>query len=320
VAIRAVAALLLAALCVSPALAQVKITPGPDKIQVEINGEPFTTFYIAGNHVTKPYLHPLRAATGTYVTRMWPMEEVAEEANTEKDHLHQRGLWFAHDAVNGLDFWNNEASYDTPNRGFIKLKKVGDVVSGQDSGSIAATFEWQTMDGKPLLTESRVMTFHADRNLRIVDFDLTLAAIGEVQFGDAKDGFFGVRVRPVLQEAGGTGTIVNADGLVSEKEAWGKPSRWCDYYGDIHGEKVGIAILDHPQNPNHPVRWHVRGYGLFAANPFGLSVFTNDKSQIGGITVPAGDSIRFRYRFVIHPGDAASADIDGMWNSYAAGN
>lgn len=319
-AFRAVTFLLLAALLVSPALSQVKITTGPEKIEVEINDEPFTTFYIAGDQVTKPYLHPLRAATGTYVTRMWPMEEVAEEATNEKDHLHQRGLWFAHDVVNGLDFWNNEASYDTPNRGFIKLKRVGDIVSGRDTGSISATFEWQTMDGKTLLTESRVMTFHADPNLRIIDFDLTLTAVERIEFGDAKDGFFGVRVRPVLQEQGGTGTLVNADGLVTEKEAWGKPSSWCDYYGDIHGEKVGIAILDHPENPNHPVRWHIRGYGLFAANPFGLSIFTNDKSQIGGITVPAGDSIRFRYRLVIHPGDAKSADINGMWNTYAAGN
>ena len=57
-----------------------------------------------------------------------------------------------------------------------------------------------------------------------------------------------------------------------------------------NGEKVGIAILDHPANPRHPVRWHVRGYGLFAANPFGLSVFTNDKSQDGAMTVEPGQT------------------------------
>jgi len=317
---RALGILLLAALVVSPAISQVTITPGPEKIDVAIHGEPFTTFFIAGDQVTKPYLHPLRAATGTYVTRMWPMEEVAEEADTEKDHQHQRGVWFAHDDVNGLDFWNNEASYTTPERGFIKLKQVGDVVSGEDQGSIATTFEWRTMDGKPMVTESRVMTFYDDPTLRIIDFDITLTAIGKVEFGDAKDGVFGVRVRPVLQETGGSGTIVNADGLVGEPAAWGKPSRWCDYSGEIHGEQVGIAILDHPDNPNHPVRWHVRGYGLFAANPFGLSVFTGDESQTGGITVADGDSIRFRYRVVIHPGDAESADIESMWAKFAAGN
>ena len=113
-----VALSLSAALFACSALAQVKITPGSEKIAVEINGKPFGDFYVAGADVTKPYLWPLRAASGTYVTRMWPMEKVEEEASIARpDHQHQRGLWFAHDSVNKLDFWNNEASYKTPNRG-----------------------------------------------------------------------------------------------------------------------------------------------------------------------------------------------------------
>jgi hypothetical protein len=73
-----------------PAAAQVKITAGAGKIPVEINGKPFTDFYVAGKafdaEVTKPYLWPLRAASGTYITRAWPMEMVAEEAAEKKDH------------------------------------------------------------------------------------------------------------------------------------------------------------------------------------------------------------------------------------------
>src|SRR6266700_2695559 len=122
-----------------PAAAQVKITPGAGKIPVEINGKPFTDFYVAGKafdtDVTKPYLWPLRAATGTYITRAWPMEMVAEEAAEKKDHQHQRGIWFAHDSVNKLDFWNNEASYTTPNRGKMTLKKTAAVTSGKDKGT-----------------------------------------------------------------------------------------------------------------------------------------------------------------------------------------
>ncbi|HEY1335885.1 MAG TPA: DUF6807 family protein, partial [Bryobacteraceae bacterium] len=138
---RALTLLTCAAMLALTAAAQVKITPGAEKVTVEIDGKPFTDFYAAGGTVTKPYLWPLRAATGTYVTRMWPMEKVAEEASILKpDHQHQRGLWFAHDKVNGLDFWNNEASYTTPNRGKMTLKKVGDVKSGGKQGSFATTF------------------------------------------------------------------------------------------------------------------------------------------------------------------------------------
>jgi Family of unknown function (DUF6807) len=312
--------LLAAALAVWPAAAQVKITPGKEKISIEINGKPFTDFYVAGPQVVKPYLWPLRAASGTYVTRMWPMEKVEEEASIARpDHPHQRGLWFAHASVNGLDFWNiapiDRPPYNRPDRGKIVLEKLGAVKSGKKSGSIAATFDWQDHDGKTLLRESRLMTFYADPSLRTVDFDITLTAVEPVKFGDEKDGVFGLRIRPVLQEDHGSGHITNADGLATEKEVWGKPSNWCDYSGEIQGEKVGIAILDNPANPRHPVRWHVRGYGLFAANPFGQKTF--DKSQPdGSVTLAPGKSLRYRYRLIIHPGNVKSADIAAQWAKY----
>jgi hypothetical protein len=319
--------LLQAALVALPAAAQVKITSGSEKISIEINGKPFGDFYIAGKDVTKPYLWPLRAASGTYVTRMWPMETVSEEQKMladkliQNDHQHQRGMWFAHESVNKLDFWNNEASYTTPNRGKILLKKVGEVKSGKEKGSVAATFEWSPMavDAPPILTESRVMTFYANPKERMFDVDITLTALQQATFGDAKDGVFGIRMRPILIEGkGGTGHISNADAQVGEKQLWGKPSNWCDYSGEVDGEKVGIAILDNPQNPHHPVRWHARAYGLFAANPFGLAVFTNDKSQSGAITIEPGQSLRYRYRVIVHPGDAQAADIAGFWEKYAS--
>jgi hypothetical protein len=163
------------------------------------------------------------------------------------------------------------------------------------------------------------MTFYADPKLRIVDFDITLTAAADaVTFGDAKDGLFGIRMRPVLQEAGGTGHIGNADGLAGERQLWGKPSNWCDYSGTVNGEKVGIAILDHPENPRHPVRWHARGYGLFAANPFALAAFTGDKTKDGSLTVAPGQSVRFRYRVIIHEGDAQDAGIATQWAKYSA--
>jgi Family of unknown function (DUF6807) len=311
------------------ASAQVKITPGPQKIAVEINGKPFTDFYIAGDQVVKPYLFPLRAATGTYVTRMWPLEKVAEEdkmfeAKTIKtDHPHQRGLWFAHDSVNKLDFWNiaplDQAPYNRPDRGKIVLDKVGKVTSGKKKGSIAATFDWENQAGDTLLKESRVTTFYADPAERVVDFDITLTAVPKVVFGDSKDGFFGIRLRPVLQEDIGTGHITNADGLKGEKELWGKPSNWCDYSGTIGDEKVGLTILDNPGNPRHPVRWHARAYGLFAANPFGVSVFTGDRTKSFPMDLEPGKSLRFRYRLIIHPGDAAAANIPAQWEKYIKG-
>jgi Methane oxygenase PmoA len=327
-----------AVLLALPAAAQVKMTAGAGKVSVEVDGKAFTTFYMSGEafnaKVTKPYLWPLRAASGTSITRAWPMEDVPEEAAEKKpsrtgppamDHPHQRGLWFAHDSVNKLDFWNNEWSYyadlHRKNLGLIKLKKAGDAKSGKDLGTIAATFEWTDMEGNnPILTESRMMTFYSDPKLRYFDVDITLTAITAVTFGDGKDGAFGIRLRPLLQEDKGNSHITNAEGMVGEKQLWGKPSPWCDYSGEINGEKLGVAIFDNPTNPRYPVRWHARAYGLFAANPFGLSVFTNDKSQDGAMTIEPGQSLRYRYRVVIHPGTVKDADIAGLFTKYTAGH
>lgn len=317
-----------------PAAAQVKAAPDPDKggvamkvfpgagkVGVIVDGEPFTEFFVSGEGVTKPYLHPLRAPSGTYVTRMWPMEKVAEEAGILKpDHPHQRGLWFAHEKVNGLDFWNNDDSYSTPNRGKIVLANLDEVESGKEQGVIAATFDWTDLAGHKLLTEKRRMTFYAGPKARIVDLDITLTASAEaVTFGDAKDGLLGIRMRPALDETGGSGHIVNSGGLAGEKQLWGKPSNWCDYSGAVGGEKLGIAILDHPENPRHPVRWHARGYGLFAANPFALAAFTGDKTRDGSLTIAPGQAVRFRYRIIIHEGDAKEAAIAAEWADYSGG-
>jgi hypothetical protein len=311
----------LAGACV-PASAQVTITPEADVVHVAIDGKPFTDFVLRGGNAMKPYLHPLRSATGKVVTRHFPMEKVEGEPT---DHPHQRGLWFAHERVNGFDFWNNEADYKSPIRGRIVVTKISEVQNGPTVGSFKADLEWTDPEGRKLLSEARKTTFRKTPTLRIIDLDITLTAAGEVTFGDSKDGAFGIRLAAALEEPEGgppksgntipgTGTILNAEGETS-KTVWGKPSNWIDYSGEVDGEKVGVTVFDHSENSRR-ARWHVRNYGLLAANPFGLKVFTGDKTQDGSLVLKAGESLRLRYRVVIHPGDAKAAGIGQLWDEY----
>ena len=307
---------LLAVLSVCTAVhasAQVKVTQGPEQIAVEIDGKPFTVFDISGKDLNRPYLHPLRSASGKIVNRSFPAGQVPGETT---DHPHHAGLFYGHGDVNGYNYWAIQnvptpSSAAAATMGRIVLKEVASVKSGKESGSVDAVFNWLTPDGKPLLTETRKMTFYAHPMLRIIDFDFDFAAIDTVVFRDTKEGTFALRMataleEPPLKEKPGTpsrtGKLLNAQGGQREANVWGKRSEWVDYSGEIDGEKVGVVMMDHPANPRHPTYWHSRGYGLHSINPFGVSDFLNDKTQNGSLTIEPGKHVRFRYRVIIHPG------------------
>ena len=78
---------------------------------------------------------------------------------------------------------------------------------------------------------------------------------------------------------------------------------------------MGVAILNHPDSFRYPTTWHVRDYGLFAANPFGWHDFGMKKS--GEYAIPAGGSIAFLYRLILHKGDTATARVANAFEGYA---
>ncbi len=298
---------------VFPLCGQVKMVPQADRIAVEIDGKQYSEFFLApgGN---KPYLYPLRTASGIVVTRHYPTEE-----GETRDHPWHHGMFFEHGDVNGADFWDTEPASTGPHKGRIVLKKVLEAQGGSKSGTIKAAFDSFGPDGKLFMTDTRTITIYTDDpRLRIVDYEIAIVAAQKLTFGDTKEGTFGIRLATPLSEAR-TGRMVNAEGLETEKNVWGKRSPWVDYYGQVDGQTVGVAIMDHPSNPRHPTYWHSRAYGLFAANPFGVKDFTGDKSQDGRLTIESGQGLRFRYRVVIHTGDVRSADIAALWARYAAG-
>lgn len=169
--------------------------------------------------------------------------------------------------------------------------------------------------------------------MRIIDFDILLTAIVKARFGDTHEGSFGVRVAAWLEEpapayvpkaAGGeprptvpkrTGLITNSKG---QSQVRGKRADWADYSGETQGEKLGIAIFDHPSNPRYPTYWHTRGYAMFAANIFGVRDLGNNKTADGRLTLQPGEKLRFRYRVVIHPGSAQEANIQRLYREYVS--
>jgi len=228
---------ILAVFALSSLRAGVAVTEVNGHIHVEVHGRPFTDFYY-GPDAPKPYLHPLRSASGQIVTRSFPMENIPGESTTDQHH---RGVWLAYRDVNGFDFWQNEFSYQNKNAGKVVTRSICDLRSGKDRGSFRGTFVWLSPSGDALLEETRTMIFSGDGKMRIVDVDIALKALVDTTFGDAKDGAFSVRLAEPLTEKK-SGTIVISEGGRKMDQTWGKPAAWVDYSGELNG----VALIEHP--------------------------------------------------------------------------
>lgn len=297
----------------------VKITEQPDRLRVEINGKLFTEYRFTGApHV---YFYPVIGPGGVQMTRHYPMDP--NVPNEEKDHPHHRSLWFSHGAVNGVDFWS-EAS----RAGKIVHDKFLEIKSGETVGLIRSTDKWIAPSGEVVCTDERTFRVYARPDSeRLFDFEVTVHAPADkdVVFGDTKEGTMGVRVaesmrlKPNKFNAGKPGGHIVESTGVRDGKTWGKRAEWCDYSGPVEGRTVGIAIFDNPSNPRHPTWWHVRDYGLFAANPFGIHDFEKKPAGTGNLTLPAGKSLTFKYRFYIHEGDEKAAGVADRYQDYVAG-
>ncbi|MFA6241090.1 MAG: PmoA family protein [Candidatus Hydrogenedentales bacterium] len=291
---------------------RVRIEAG-DKLDVFIDDELFTSYYHTDKY-KKPFLWPLLSEGGVGVTRDWPMGE----KEVTEDHVHQKSFWTAYGNVNGVNCWEEG---DKENLGTQVSVEVTHG-SGDGYGWIHAKNVWVDQSKKPVVAEEREYRFYpAPARSRIFDVAVTFTATeGDVLFKDTKEGgIVALRIRDIINEQNG-GTITLAGGLSGESVCWGKPAAWCDYSGPIEGAGVrGVTVFDNPENLRYPTRWHVRAYGLLGANCFGLSYFTEkEETRLNGdYTIKKGETATFKYRILVHSGNAADAKIDDRYADYA---
>ncbi len=313
---------------------------GGKRIDVTIDGKPFTS-YIYPDELMKPVLYPLRTTKGTLVTRGWPMDPRPGE---RVDHPHHVGLWFNYGDVNGLDFWNNSTAIPADKKGGygrIKHRAVTRMTNGKNNAVLEVTMDWQKPDGTNLLSEDTKFIFSELGTTRSIERITTLRALGEeVTFKDNKEGLIGIRVARELEHPskkaeiftdatgkttnvaklnneGVTGQYRSSEGKVGD-DVWGTRANWVNLNSTIGGEQVSLVILDHPRNVGYPTYWHARGYGLFAANPLGQKEMSGGKDVLN-FKLPAGQSVTFRYKVLIHSGSNLSDDqVKTEFNRFAA--
>jgi hypothetical protein len=321
----------------------VKIAENKEKKQfdVTVDGQPFTS-YVFWDNQKKPILYPLRTAKGTIVTRGYPLERVAGERT---DHPHHISSWFNYGNINGVDFWNTPPEGMTRNSGrdekfgTIKHRAVKAAKGGKGKAQLDVQMDWIMPDGSTILRQDEAIVFRAAKDLRVIDRIITLTAQDkQVVFHDSKEGAIAIRVTRTLEEptkepliftdeagnptkvptmdnTGVAGVYLSSEGKVGEKEAWGQRAKWMTLSGMAKGEDVTLGIFDHPKNPTYPTYWHARGYGLFAANPFGAKEFTKGATTLN-YTLQPGQAATFRFRILIHSGKLTREQTETLYQQF----
>jgi len=307
------------------------------RVDITIDDKPFTSF-VWPTSLKKPTLFPLITSDGVTVTRGYPLEPRPGE---RVDHPHHAGLWFNYGNANGFDFWNNSEAIEPENRakmGDVVFKKILKAHSGPNSGELDVESTWITGHNQPILEQTTTYIFSEQKGARVIDQIVTLKALDRVVFHDDKEGLLGMRVAHWLEspnEKGGvftdasgrptqvasadttvaTGVYLTSEGVKGDA-AWGTRGRWCALTGHIADHTVTIGIFDHPQNPGFPTYWHARGYGLFAANSLGRSIF-DPKQPALNFTIDKDQTVTFRYRIVLYSQETGPVELSREADSFA---
>jgi hypothetical protein len=272
------------------------------RFDVTIGGRGFTSYRYGPEFKDKPVFYPVVAPNGARINREYPM--VTGVAGESADHPHHQSLFFTYDEVNGTNFWNPEAS----------SRHIAHVSASASGATLAARLAWTDKHGVVVLDETKRVTFGGGADVSWLDHESTLAASNvPVTMGDTKEGAFGLRLNDALKEAGGSGRYINAEGLETAANVWGKASSWVAIRGSVKessgSRDVTVAIFAPAAGANFPPYWHARDYGLFAANPFGRKAYDGKAAE--RITrLAVGDRVTTRFRVAVYSGQVSKERLD----------
>ena len=272
-----------------------------DQVNVSMGGTPFMNFHHDPSY-PKPFINPILTPDGINMLRD-PLPPYSDE-----EHPWHRGLTLMQGAINGVDCWGE---FERPGFGRTTQNNMT-INQGPLSLSINTHNTWFEKD-RPLMSDHRYYRlFNTNRNTVVLDILFTIITDhGPVTIGPTKEGgFLTIRVNPSMN-ASGDGHMENTYGADDEEGCWSKRAHWMDYSGPVGDNIAGFSVFDHPDNPRYPTAWHVRDYGLFAANCW---MIWDD------FYCPENTETNFRWRIIIHTGSAQEAGISDHFLNYLGGS
>jgi hypothetical protein len=267
-------AVILLSLATGVAIAQEPKQFTPDKceliplplhqISFQIDGIERTRWHY-GDQYPRPFFYPFLGPSGTSLTRMGHPGA--------SDHDHHRSIWFAFHKVNDdLNFWADGTGTQ------IRQKQWLAYEDSNDEAIMACLLGYFDKEGIEVMEQETIAAIlPMDDGEYALEFQITLRLPADREAAVLRQTNFGllaVRVAKTVSHHFGGGQLSNSEGAVGEPEIFGKAARWMDYSGPVvvgKGENrksviEGITYIDHPTNPRHPAKWHVRSDGWMGAS------------------------------------------------------
>jgi hypothetical protein len=168
---------------------------------------------------------------------------------------------------------------------------------------------WIGRDGERVLTDVRtVRAAPGPAQGAVIDVTIQVAADADVgvELGRTEAGLLRIAPASALTPAGG-GQLRNSLGEYGFEAIHGRAAAWCACVGVIDGETVGMAILDHPNNPWHPTPWLAQS-GVLSPSPFPWR----------SVRIEPFDPLILRYRILAHEGYVDEGWADERLKQYEA--
>lgn len=243
-----------------------------------------------GDENPRPFFFPLNGPSGVPLTRMGHPGA--------PDHDHHLSVWFAHNDVDGVNFWADFSDARIRQAQWYAYR------DGDDEAVMASLLRWHNGDGVALLEQELVAALlPLPNDEHAVEFQLRFTPAPNVETVTLRKTNFGilaVRVAKSISAHFGGGELTNSEGQRGEPNIFGKPARWMDYSGpvvvgqgkDRRTVTEGVTYFDHPANPHYPAHWHVRDDGWMTAS----LCFTE------GIAITRDKPLTVRYLLHAHSG------------------
>ncbi len=244
----------------------------------------------------RPFIHPLAAPDG--------QGELTEDMPAH--HPWQRGLYVGLNEVDGVGFWKEGTGAAGERDGTFHPASLSTPTLAGSRASWQVHTQWRAPGGEPVLAETQAWRLGDGGGVVELELDWTLQALRATRFGQYAYGGLFLRM-PYREHSGGA--VLSSEGL-GLPQVEGQPARWVALCMPLPGRRgeAGVAMLDHPGNPGHPVPWRVdHQLGIAPSRCIG-----------GAWSLAEGEVSTSRYRLYLFCGPIDPEVVEAQWRAFAA--